>query len=75
MFLLSIGVYSLILLVVWGFFIVARLHAYKFRNFSTHIPRATNALFFILLFLSLLGLFFIFVLDGRVGTASISTSN
>ncbi|NUJ97554.1 hypothetical protein HGA92_02065 [Candidatus Gracilibacteria bacterium] len=75
MFLLYIGAYSLILLVIWGFFIVARLHSYKFKNFSTHIPKATNALFFILLFLSLLGLFFIFVIDGRVNSVNVFQSN
>ncbi len=52
---LVLGLYTLFLIFVWGFFIVAKLHAYKFKNFSTLIKPITTILFVFLVFLSIVG--------------------
>jgi len=52
MLLVYIWLYTLFLIFIWGFFIIARIHAYKFKNFSNNIVRVTNALFVLLVLLS-----------------------
>ena len=54
MLLVYIWLYTLFLIIIWWFFIVARIHAYKFKNFSNNIVKVTNILFIILVILSLL---------------------
>ena len=55
--------YLLVLSWIWWFYIIARIHAYKFKNMSTHIGPVTNTLFFILLILSVIWFIMIFFLD------------
>lgn len=57
-----IGVYVFMLAVVWGFFLIARHHSYKFKHFSTNITPVTNMLLVFLLILSVLWFFMIFSL-------------
>ncbi|MDP2090550.1 MAG: hypothetical protein Q8K30_03030 [Candidatus Gracilibacteria bacterium] len=55
-----IGIYTFVLALLWGLFIVAKIHAYKFKDFSLHITKVTNILFIFLLILSIIGYLFIF---------------
>lgn len=57
---LYLGVYTFILALIWWLFIVAKIHAYKFKSFSTHINKVTNTLLILLVVLSLLWYFLIF---------------
>lgn len=50
-----IGGYTLFLVLFWGAFIVAKIHAYKFKNFSYHIADITKIMIIFAIFLSLLG--------------------
>ena len=50
-----LGIYILALAWLWGFYTVARIHALKFRNMSTHIKPVCNTLFWVMLVLSLAG--------------------
>ena len=59
MFLVYIWLYTLFLTFIWWFFIVVRIHAYKFKDFSNNITKITNLLFIFLLILSVLGYFLI----------------
>lgn len=52
-------VYTLLLVILWWFFIIAKLHAYKFKNFSNKIESITKILLFSMFFLSLLWYFVI----------------
>lgn len=52
--------YTILLAGIWWFFIVAKMHAYKFKNFSNYIVPATNALFIILWILTVVGYALIF---------------
>ncbi len=52
--LLYIWIYTLILVFVWWFFIVAKLHSYKFKNFSHNIEKVTTFLLIVLIILSIL---------------------
>lgn len=63
MTLMYLWVYSLLLVIVWWFFVVAKIHAYKFKNFSSNIPKVTKILFIILLFLSILWYILLIVSD------------
>ena len=49
-----IWVYTLFLVIVWWFFIVAKIHAYKFKNFSNYIEKVTKILLITLLIFSVL---------------------
>jgi len=60
MLLIYIGIYTLSLVAIWALFMIARIHAYKFKNFSLMIVKVTNILGIILLALSLLWYVFIF---------------
>lgn len=58
-----LGVYIFILAILWGFFLLARHHTYRFQDFSTNIKPVTQLLGIILLILSVIGFFLIFTLD------------
>ena len=64
MFLVYIWLYTLVLTLIWWLFIVLRIHAYKFKNFSYNIAKVTNfLLLFLILFSILWYLFIIFWSD------------
>ncbi len=52
--------YTLFIALLWGLFIVAKIHAYKFKSFSNNIPKVTDFLLFFLIFLTILGYILIF---------------
>lgn len=52
MTLMYLWIYTLLLVFIWGFFIVAKIHAYKFKNFSNYIEKVTWFLLIFLIFLS-----------------------
>lgn len=58
---LYLWIYTLILAILWGLFIIVKIHAYKFKNFSNNIEKITNILLFFLIFLSLLWYIIIFM--------------
>jgi hypothetical protein len=49
-----------ILLFVWGFFLVAKIHTYKFKEYSPHIQPVTRVVGIALLILTLIGLYVVF---------------
>ena len=55
------GLYTLFLIIIWWIFIVIKIHAFKFKNFSKHIVRITYLLFIFLIILSLLWYIIIFI--------------
>jgi hypothetical protein len=57
-----IGIYIFMLAIVWGFFLIAKQHSYKFKHFSTNIVPVTNVLMIALIILSILGFIMIFSL-------------
>lgn len=59
-----IWLYTFVLAIVWAFFIVTKMHSYKFKNFSNNIRKVTTVLFLVLLILSILWYVLIFFLDG-----------
>ena len=58
---------------VWWFFIVARMHTMKFKNFSTHIEPVTNSLMVFLIILSLSWFIFIFYINSGESNYDLST--
>lgn len=46
--------YTFMLAILWWFFIIAKIHAYKFKNFSTNIEKVTKTLLIFLISLSLI---------------------
>ena len=61
MLFMYLGVYTICLALLWWLFIVAKIHAYKFKNFSKNIQRITNLLLVFLIILSLLWYILIFL--------------
>lgn len=68
-----LGVYILFLAIIWWFFLVAKIHSYKFKTFSNHIESVTKALFFVLLGLSIIWFVLIYAMDPD--SVSIDMSN
>lgn len=55
--------YTLFIIVIWAFFVLTRIHAYKFKNFSNNVKWVTNLLFVTLLILTLIWYWYIFSID------------
>ncbi len=68
-----IGAYIFILAVLWWFFLIARHHSYKFKNFSQNVVPVTNILFVFLIVLSVLGFILILTLDAPTQAVKIDT--
>lgn len=54
MLLINLWLFTLSIVVLWGLFIVAKIHAFKFKNFSNHIVKVTSLLIIFLTSLTLL---------------------
>lgn len=68
MFLVYIWLYTLFLVFIWWFFIISKIHAFKFKNFSTHIKKVTYLMFIFLATLSILWYVLIFMFDSSTST-------
>jgi drug/metabolite transporter (DMT)-like permease len=64
MFLIGIGIYTLIMVIVWGFFLVAKIHIFKFKEYSPLVPPMTKFLALLLIILTVLGYYFLYKMDG-----------
>ena len=53
--------YTFVLALLWWLFIVAKIHAYKFKNFSNRIRKVTKILFIFLILLTFLWYILIFL--------------
>ncbi len=60
MIIVFLGIYLIFLALIWGFFIVAKIHAYKFKDFSQNIEKITKLLWVVLLVLTLIGFILIY---------------
>lgn len=59
MFWVAFGIYTAFAATLWVMFLVARMHAYKFRNYSYHIVPVTKLLTVALVALTVLGYYFV----------------
>jgi phosphatidylserine synthase len=50
----------LLLIFVWGFYLVAKIHTYKFKEYSTHIQPVTRFVGAFLLILTVIGFYYVF---------------
>lgn len=66
MFYLYLGLYTIFIIVIWGFFAVARIHSYKFKSFSSHITIVVRLLFILLVSLTIIWYLIIFSMSGAV---------
>ncbi len=69
MFWLGFGIYTIFIILIFGFFIIAKIHIYKFRHYNTNIEPITKILAITLLILTLIGYYLLF----SAGTQSIAT--
>lgn len=51
--------YILVMSFVWWFFIIAKIHFFKFKNYSKYIYPVTKLLLFSLIFLTLIWFYFV----------------
>ena len=70
MFWFLFGVYTLCLSCVWGFFLLARLHALNFRDYSHFIPPMSRLLLLSLTVLTLAGYYLIFTYSEQPSVAT-----
>jgi hypothetical protein len=63
MFWIAFGIYTAFAATLWVMFLVARMHSYKFRNYSFHIVPVTKLLAAVLLVLTALGYYFVFTVE------------
>ncbi len=71
MFYLVLWTYTLSIIVIWWFFVVAKIHAYKFKNFSPHIKKVTFWLTFSLVVMSILGYILVFSIKSSLDNFSV----
>lgn len=69
MLLIYLGIFTIFAVIAWAIFIVARIHALKFKEYSTMIEKTTSLLFFLLIFLTILGYVLIFLNFSNTGDA------
>ncbi|MDD2891964.1 MAG: hypothetical protein PHQ95_03285 [Candidatus Gracilibacteria bacterium] len=60
MFWLGFGVYTIFMVLIFGFFIITKIHVYKFRYYNTNIELVTKILATVLLALALVGYYLLF---------------
>ena len=58
----------LLLIFVWGFFLIDKIHTYKFKEYSTHIQPVTRFMGFFLLILTIIGFYHVFKELGNTKT-------
>jgi len=51
------------MIVIWGFFLVAKIHVYKFQDYSRVVPPVTKLLAVALILLTGLGYYYIIKMD------------
>ncbi len=66
-FWITFALYAAVMLFIWGYFIVARLHVFKFKDYSRYVEPVTRALAILLLVLTIAGLVAIFRMDAPSG--------
>lgn len=49
-----------VLLLVWSFYLIAKIHIYKFREYSTHVRPVTRFVGLVLLVMTVIGLYVVF---------------
>lgn len=60
---ISMWFYILFIVFVWGFFLIAKIHFFKFRNYWTYLVPATKFLMLALLILTILWWYFVYKLS------------
>ena len=60
MFWLGFGIYTVFIVLIFGFFIVAKIHIFKFRYYNVNIEPVTKILAMVLLILALVGYYLLF---------------
>jgi len=73
--LILLWVYTIWIALIWWFFIVAKLHAYKFKNFSNYIVPFTNTLFVILWILTIVWYALVFTYDEKNSSTPYSNNS
>lgn len=71
-FWIGFALYSAVMAFVWGFFFVARMHVFKFREYSFYVEPATRFLAIFLLVLTAVGYVAVFNLDAPKRTETVA---
>lgn len=71
-FWIGFALYSTVVAFVWGFFLVARMHVFKFREYSVHVPPMTRVLAIFLLVMTVVGYVAVFNLGGTQKTETVA---
>lgn len=69
------GVYAIFLALIWWFFMIAKIHAYKFKDFSPNIEKITKILALVLFVLSIIWAFFVYNFKWSFYTVKVDESN
>jgi hypothetical protein len=71
-FWIGFALYSAVMAFVWGFFFVARMHVFKFKNYSTHVGPVTHFLMLFLLTVTVVGYAALFWANSTPKTTTVS---
>ncbi len=71
-FWIGFALYSTVVAFVWGFFLVARMHVFKFREYSAHVPKVTRILAIFLLVMTAVGYVAVFNLGSSGKTQTVA---
>lgn len=62
----SFGIYTLVMVFVWGFFLIAKIHFFKFREYSAYVFPATKIVMLILAIMTILWYYYIYNFSSSV---------
>lgn len=75
MFSVYIWLYTFFVVIAWWFFIVTKVHVYKFKNFSNYIGKVVPLIAIFMLILTIVGYIIIFTSDIWNSTYKIDFTN
>jgi hypothetical protein len=73
MLLMNLWIFTLSIVLLWWLFVVAKIHAYKFKNFSNHIIKVTQFLTIFLIILTII--WYSIILFSTSNTSNIENYN
>lgn len=62
----SLWIYTIVMVALWGFFLIAKIHFFKFKEYSSYVFPITKTVMILLLFLTLLWYYLIFNISSWV---------
>jgi hypothetical protein len=68
-------IYTFSMVVIWGFFVIAKIHSLKFKNYQPKIVKLTWIINIVMITLTILWYLFIFILTNNSNTYTLENTS